>query len=88
MTAQKVGLREFRKNLHKYTRQNREPITITAHGEAIGYFIPVGQSPQEKDFEALIEATQKLSTLLDERGISVEEMVANFQEARRQNSSS
>lgn len=87
MTAQTVGIREFRRNLHKYTRQNKEPLTITAHGEPIGYFIPVGQSPQEKDFEALIEATQKLSVLLDEKGISVDEMVADFQEARRNDSS-
>ncbi len=83
MTIQTVGIREFRTHLYKYTRQNKEPITITSHGEPIGYFIPVGKSPQEKDFTALLEATKKLSALLDEKGINVDEMVADFQEARR-----
>lgn len=84
MTLQTVGIREFRTHLHKYTRQNKEPIAITSHGEPIGYFIPIGRSPQEKDFTALLEATKKLSELLEEKGISVDEMVADFQDARRQ----
>ncbi|MEN8173530.1 MAG: prevent-host-death family protein [Chloroflexota bacterium] len=83
MTLQTVGIREFRTHLHKYTRQNKEPITITSHGEPIGYYIPVGRSPQERDFTALLEATKKLSALLEEKGISVDEMVAGFQDARR-----
>ncbi len=45
MALQTVGIREFRTHLHKYTRQNKEPITITAHGEPIGYYIPVGTTP-------------------------------------------
>ncbi|MCP5100408.1 MAG: type II toxin-antitoxin system Phd/YefM family antitoxin [Chloroflexi bacterium] len=86
MSIQTIGIREFRTHLHKYTRQNKEPIKITSHGEPIGYFIPVSKSPQEREFTALIEATKKLSTLLNEKGISVEEMVADFQEARQQDS--
>ena len=88
MTLQTVGIREFRTHLHKYTRQNKEPITITSHGEPIGYYIPVGKSPQERDFTALLEATEKLSALLKEKGISVDEMVADFQDARRQDNDS
>ena len=84
MTLQTVGIREFRTHLHKYTRQNKEPITITSHGELIGYYIPVGKSPQEKDFTALLEATKKLSALLEAKGISTDEMVAEFQNARQQ----
>ncbi len=84
MTIQMVGIREFRTHLHKYTRQNKEPITITSHGEPIGYYIPVGKSPQERDFTALIEATKKISALLEEKRISVDEMVADFQDARQQ----
>jgi prevent-host-death family protein len=84
MTLQTVGIREFRTHLHKYTRQNKEPITITSHGEPIGYYIPVGKSPQEKDFTALLEATKKLSALLETKGISTDELVAEFQDARQQ----
>lgn len=83
MTLQSVGIREFRTHLYKYTRQNKEPITITSHGEPIGYFIPVGKSPEEKNFTALLDATKKLSALLDEKGISVDQMVADFQAARQ-----
>ena len=86
MTLQTVGIREFRTHLHKYTKQNKEPITITSHGEPIGYFIPVGKNPQEKDFAALLEATQKLTMLLNEKGISVDDMVADFQQARQPDS--
>lgn len=85
MTLQTIGIREFRTHLHKYTQQNTRPITITSHGEPIGFFIPVGKSPEEKDFAALIEATRKLSTLLDQEGVSVDEMIADFQKIRQQN---
>ncbi len=83
MSLQTVGIREFRMHLHKYTRQNKEPITITSHGEPIGYYIPVGKSPQENEFAALLEAAKKLSALLEKEGISVDEMVAEFQDARQ-----
>ena len=84
MTLQTIGVREFRTHLHQYTRQNKEPIMISSHGEPIGYYIPVSRSPQERDFTALLEATKKISTLLEEEGISIDEMVADFQDARRQ----
>ena len=83
MSLQTVGIREFRMHLHKYTRQNKEPITITSHGAPIGYYIPVGKSPQENEFAALLEAAKKLSALLEKEGISVDEMVAEFQDARQ-----
>lgn len=84
MALQTVGIREFRTNLHKYTRLNREPITITSHGEPIGYFIPVSPRPEEKDMKALLEATKKLSAILEEKGLTVEDIVADYQEAKRQ----
>ena len=87
MTLQRVGIREFRTNLHKYTSQGDEPLAITSHGEPIGYFIPVGKNPDEKDFTALLEATKKLTSLLEEKGVSADDMLADFQEARRQNNS-
>lgn len=84
MALQTVGIREFRTNLHKYTRKNREPITITSHGEPIGYYIPVAPRPEEKDFAALLEATKKISAILEEQGLTVEDIIADYQEAKRQ----
>ena len=84
MNVQTVGIREFRANLHKYTRQNSHPVAITFHGEPIGYYIAVHKAPEEKDFAALIEATRKMSALLEERGVTVDEMVDEFKKARRE----
>jgi PHD/YefM family antitoxin component YafN of YafNO toxin-antitoxin module len=44
---QSVAIREFRANLHKYTRQASDPIAITSHGEAIGYYVPVRLAPEQ-----------------------------------------
>lgn len=86
MTLQTVGIREFRANLHKYTRLNRNPITITSHGEPIGYYIPVAPRPEDKDFAALLEATKQMSAMLEEKGMTVEDIIADYQETKRQNS--
>lgn len=83
MEMQSVGLREFRANLHKYTRQSLEPIVVTSHGETIGYYIPAQPAPQQQDFAALQEAARKIAALLEANGIREEEIVADFQEARQ-----
>ncbi len=78
-----VGIREFRANLHKYTAERDAPITVTSHGEPIGYYIPVRPSPQEKDFDALKQAVKQISDLLKQSGVSEDEILADFQAARR-----
>jgi antitoxin (DNA-binding transcriptional repressor) of toxin-antitoxin stability system len=77
-----VGIREFRANLHKYTVERDAPITVTSHGEAIGYYIPVRPSPQSKDFDALKKAAKQISDMLRQSGVSEDEIVADFQKAR------
>lgn len=81
-TIQSVGIREFRANLHKYTRQSSEPIAITSHGEAIGYYVPAKLEPSQQDLAALQEAIRQLSALLAAHGVSEEEIVADFKAAR------
>lgn len=83
MELQSVGLREFRAHLHKYTRQGDEPLIITSHGEAIGYYIPAHPAPQAQDVAALKEAVAKLSTLLESSGVDADTIVAEFQAARQ-----
>jgi len=83
MELQSVGLREFRKHLHKYTRQGDEPIVITSHGEAIGYYIPAHPTPQAQDVATLKEAVTKLSALLEARGVDADTIVSEFQAARQ-----
>lgn len=83
MDMQSVGLREFRSNLHRYTRQAQEPMVITSHGEAIGYYIPARPHPQEHDMTALREAARRISALLAAGGITEDTIVADFQEAQQ-----
>lgn len=85
-TIQTVGLREFRANLHKYTRQTQEPIAVTSHGEAVGFYIPARPRPQKKDWEALQSAAQQIAALLAKHGMSEDSLVAEFQKARQEGS--
>ncbi len=78
-----VGIREFRANLHKYTAARDTSITVTSHGEPIGYYIPVRSSPQAKDFDALKKAARQISDMLRQNGVSEDEIIADFQQARR-----
>ena len=61
MKIQSVGIKEFRANLHKYTKQTSEPIAVTSHGAPIGYYIPTQSTPQKQDLLALQEAVQKIT---------------------------
>ena len=83
MSMQTVGLREFRSNLHKYTSQSLDPIIITSHGTAIGYYIPARPGPNEQDLAALKEAARKIAALLESSGVQEEEIIADFQKARQ-----
>ncbi len=83
MAMQSVGLREFRANLHKYTSQGLDPIVVTSHGAAIGYYIPARPGPQEQDLAALKEAARKIAALLASSAIQEEEIIADFQKARQ-----
>lgn len=83
-TMQSIGIREFRQNIHKYTATGQEPLAITSHGRAIGYYIPAQPSPTKVDFEALQNAAQKLQTLMKNIGITEDEVVEEFKALRKQ----
>jgi prevent-host-death family protein len=81
-----VGIREFRANLHKYMVERDTPITVTSHGEPIGYYIPLRPAPQAKDFEALKKVAGQISDMLRQSGVSEDEILADFQEVRSHHS--
>ena len=83
MEIQSVGIKEFRANLQKYTKQTSEAITVTSHGVPIGYYIPIQQIPQKQDFLALQEAAQKIRQLLETKGITEDELLADFQNVQK-----
>ncbi|MEA5532978.1 prevent-host-death family protein [Crocosphaera sp. XPORK-15E] len=81
-SIESVGMNEFSTNLYKYTKENQEPIALTSHGETIGYYIPT--QPQKKDIESLRQAVLKLSHILAGKGLSEDDIVADFQSLRKQ----
>ena len=83
MEIQSVGIKEFRANLHKYTKQTSEPIAVTSHGVPIGYYIPTQPTPQKQDLIALQEAVQKITQLLQRQGITENELFTDFQTAKK-----
>ena len=80
-----VGIREFRANLHKYTVSQQQPIAITSNGRPIGYFIPVQSSLEKDQIEALRKAQTQLATMLEENGVTEDEIVAEFNNLRKNN---
>lgn len=77
----KVGVKEFRAKLPTYLEANA-PVTITRHGEIIGYYIPAQRRPDRTELTALKEAAAKMNTMLTESGVSDDEIVAEFKALR------
>lgn len=78
----KVGIRDFRENLATYLLESAAPVAITRHGDTVGYFIPARRKRSEAERMALKEAAAQLDALLASKGISEEEIVADFKRWR------
>jgi prevent-host-death family protein len=76
-TLKHVGAREFRQHLADYMNSDT-PIAITKHGLTVGYYIPARPQSTEAEREALARAAEKLHAYIEEQGISVEELVEEF----------
>ena len=82
MRTQKVGIREFRERLATFLEAS-EPVAITRHGETVGYYIPAKPTKAAAHLAALQKAAQQLDALLEARSVTEDELVTEFQEARR-----
>lgn len=80
MTAT-VGVREFRQGLAQYIDQ-REPVTITRHGQTVGLFIPV-HPDREAQTAAYLEAAKKANKILNDWSMTEDEAVAEFEALRK-----
>jgi antitoxin (DNA-binding transcriptional repressor) of toxin-antitoxin stability system len=76
-----VGVREFREHLSDYV-DSASPVAITRHGRTVGYYIPAQQSGAEAEREALRRAVSQLQILMEEHGISEDEVVREFRSSR------
>lgn len=79
MQTVRVGMREFRSKLAEYLLEADTPIAITRHGDTIGFFIPARPKRTDADHSALKDAAERFDRLLEESGITEEELVADFQ---------
>jgi prevent-host-death family protein len=81
METTKVGIHEFRQDLAEYISTGT-PVTITRHGQTVGYFLPV-QGQKEAEIAALRKAGAMLDEMLTAKGVDLEEVVAEFKVARK-----
>ena len=82
MEAVKVGVREFREQFASYL-ESETPIAITRHGETLGYYIPARQQRTEQEKKALKEAWSRLQKVMKAKGITEDEILADFQQRRK-----
>ncbi len=75
-----VGIREFRAGLADFIA-SESPVAVTRHGQTVGSFIPTRAS-LDADISALRTAAATLDQLLAEKGVDVDEVVAEFKAAR------
>lgn len=76
-----VGVREFRQDLADYI-DGDEPVTVTRHGRRVGVFIPT-RGDRAEAIAAYQAATEGLHALMIEHGIDEDEIVAEFDAARK-----
>lgn len=83
MATQSVGIREFRDNLAAYLLGAEGPVTITRHGDTVGYFIPARRKRTEEERAALRETMSKWHEELRAAGIDEDEVIEDFKRWRR-----
>ena len=76
-----VGVREFRQDLADYI-DGDEPVTVTRHGRRVGVSIPT-RGDRAEAIAAYRAATDKLHALMAEQSIDEDEVVAEFDAARK-----
>lgn len=85
METAKVGIQEFRENLFSYL-EAQTPISIIRDGATVGVFVPTMPLPKRRpvDLEAFRIAGEKMQELIAAAGTSEEELIADFEELRRE----
>ena len=82
METQKIGVREFRENLADYL-ESGAPLTITRHGEALGYYIPARKRSRRAKLKATRAAAKELDEMIASWGASEDELMEEINENRR-----
>ena len=77
-----VGVREFRQGLADFI-DGEEPVTVTRHGRRVGVFIPT-RGDRAEAIATYQAATKRLHELMAEQGVDEDEIVAEFDAARKE----
>jgi antitoxin (DNA-binding transcriptional repressor) of toxin-antitoxin stability system len=76
-----VGMREFRAGLARYIEAG-VPVEVTRHGMVVGVFVP--QEPARPfNPEAFRAAGERLDRAMSTQGVTSDELVREFEEARK-----
>jgi hypothetical protein len=78
----RVGVREFRDRATKYLASD-EPIAVERHGRPIGFYIPVKRADDEEVREALDALDRAVKQVLEETGMTEDELVRALDISRR-----
>jgi len=84
MSAQSVGIREFRDNLATYLLESDKPLAITRHGDTIGYYLPTRRKRTEAEKVALDALHARIQKEMAEADITEDEIIEDFQRFRRE----
>jgi PHD/YefM family antitoxin component YafN of YafNO toxin-antitoxin module len=82
MGTARVGIREFRDKLSSYLLESEAPVAITRHGDTVGYYIPARRKRSESERDALRQIAGRMQELLAAKGISEEEVLADYKKWR------
>ncbi|MDY7575454.1 type II toxin-antitoxin system Phd/YefM family antitoxin [Actimicrobium sp. CCI2.3] len=77
----KVGVKEFRARLPAYL-DSSSPVTITRHGETIGYFVPARSGRKQAELAMLKDATATLAAMMTALEITENEIATEFAASR------
>ena len=82
METQKIGIREFRDKLATYVLESESPLAITRHGDTVGFYIPARRKRTDAEKAAFQEASSRWQQVLDSKGITEDDAVADFKRLR------
>ncbi|MDJ0599033.1 MAG: type II toxin-antitoxin system Phd/YefM family antitoxin [Crocosphaera sp.] len=78
----KIEIQELQENLDEYLKL-KSPVAVTHKGHTIGYFVPTPVEIDSEDIKSFKVAATKLDKMLAEKGITEDELVAEFQQLRQ-----
>jgi antitoxin (DNA-binding transcriptional repressor) of toxin-antitoxin stability system len=83
MATVTVGVQEFQAHLSDYLESD-SPVAITQDGRRVGMFIPAPRKPAEVDFPAFAEAGEAVKAMMDEAGVTEDQIIEDFEQMKRQ----